>query len=181
MMSYMFVEEPDLTFSDLYGPDLTFPDIYGSEDLSGLWMSDEGLRDTAESSGNVQETPRRRMSRRARHAAFMKVDWLETSDAHILKVDLPGMKREDVKVTLEGTRLKITGERHAEKIEGPHSWHRLERPKGRFTRKFPLPHEPFRVDIDAIKASFQDGVLTVNIPIKGEPKREVKTIDISPV
>ncbi|MCO5579651.1 hypothetical protein L7F22_033508 [Adiantum nelumboides] len=154
-------------------------DMFVTEDLLDLIMADEGFWDTTDST-HVHDTPRRHMSRRARQAANLKVDWLEIPDsAHVFKADLPGVKCEDVKISIEDKCLKINGERQPEKVEQPHTWHRVERPKGRFSRKFALPSQGARMDVDAIKASLQDGVLTITIPTKAEEKPDVKTIEIS--
>ncbi|KAI5078562.1 hypothetical protein GOP47_0006233 [Adiantum capillus-veneris] len=154
-------------------------EMFAAEDLLDLiLMAEDGFWDTTDST-HVHEAPRRHMSRRARQAANLQVDWLEVPDAHIFKADLPGVKREDVKVSIEDNYLKINGERPLEKVEQPHTWHRVERPKGRFSRKFPLPNQGARMEVDAIKALLQDGVLTITIPMKGEQKPEVKTIEIS--
>ena len=79
------------------------------------------------------------------------------------------MKREHIKVSLEDKHLRIHGERpKSNEVEG--TWRRMERPKGRFNRRYPMP-DLDSVDVEAITARLEDGVLTVTIPIK---KREDK-------
>ncbi|KAL1219435.1 17.8 kDa class I heat shock protein [Cardamine amara subsp. amara] len=107
-----------------------------------------------------------------------RVDWRETPEAHVFKADLPGMKKEEVKVEIEDDSvLKISGERHVEKEEKQDTWHRVERSSGTFSRKFRLPEN---VKMDQVKASMENGVLTVTVP-KVEVKKaaEVKSIEIS--
>ncbi|KAJ8452562.1 hypothetical protein Cgig2_004898 [Carnegiea gigantea] len=104
-----------------------------------------------------------------------RVDWKETPEAHIFKLDLPGLKREEVKVEVEDGRiLRISGERSREKGDKNDKWHRVERSSGKFLRRFRLPEN---VKMDQVKATMENGVLTVIVP-KEEPKKpEVKTIE----
>ncbi|XP_031255453.1 18.1 kDa class I heat shock protein-like, partial [Pistacia vera] len=90
------------------------------------------------------------------------VDWKETPEAHEFKVDLPGLKKEEVKVEIEDDRvLQISGERNIEKEDKNDTWHRVERSSGKFSRRFRLPKN---VKMDQIKASMENGVLTVTVP-----------------
>ncbi|CAE5956794.1 unnamed protein product [Arabidopsis arenosa] len=107
-----------------------------------------------------------------------RVDWKETAEAHVFKADLPGMKKEEVKVEIEDDSvLKISGERHVQKEEKQDTWHRVERSSGQFSRKFRLPDN---VKMDQVKASMENGVLTVTVPkVETKNKAQVKSIDIS--
>ncbi|KAG5550363.1 hypothetical protein RHGRI_015352 [Rhododendron griersonianum] len=106
-----------------------------------------------------------------------KTDWKETPEAHIFRADLPGLRKDEVKVEVEEDRvLKISGERSVEREEKKDRWHRVERSSGKFVRAFRLPES---ARVDQMKASMQDGVLTVTVP-KGEARRAgVKSIHIS--
>ncbi|KAJ3700461.1 hypothetical protein LUZ61_004166 [Rhynchospora tenuis] len=105
------------------------------------------------------------------------IDWKETPEAHVFKADLPGVKKEEVKVEVEeGNVLKISGERHREKEEKNDKWHRVERSSGRFLRRFRLPEN---AKVDQVKAAMENGVLTVTVPKQEVKKPEVKAIDIS--
>ena len=86
--------------------------------------------------------------------------------------ELPGMKREEVELSLENNVLTISGEKHEETEQGEkgETFHLSERRWGRFSRSFVLPRE---VDQDRIHASFEDGVLMVSIP-KSEKARRRK-------
>ncbi|KAL3358629.1 hypothetical protein AABB24_015634 [Solanum stoloniferum] len=110
--------------------------------------------------------------------ANAKIDWKETPEAHVFKVDVPGIKKEEVKVEVEeGRILQISGERSREQEEKNDQWHRMERSSGKFIRRFRLPEN---AKTGEIKAAMENGVLTVTVPKEEEKKRsEVKAIDIS--
>ncbi|PKI46626.1 hypothetical protein CRG98_032968 [Punica granatum] len=100
-----------------------------------------------------------------------------TPEAHIFKADLPGLRKEEVKVEVEDGRvLQISGERRREREEKGDTWHRMERSTGQFTRRFRLPEN---AKMDQVKASMENGVLTVTVPKVEEKRSEVKKINIS--
>ncbi|KAI3788049.1 hypothetical protein L2E82_00674 [Cichorium intybus] len=106
----------------------------------------------------------------------VRIDWKETPEAHIFKVDLPGLKKEEVKVEVEeGRILQISGERSREKEEKNDKWHRVERSSGKFLRRFRLPEN---AKVDEVNAAMENGVLTVTVPKQEVKKPEVKAIDI---
>ncbi|CAM8889147.1 unnamed protein product [Rhodiola kirilowii] len=106
-----------------------------------------------------------------------RIDWKETPEAHVFKADLPGLKKEEVKVEVEdGSVLQISGERSREQEEKNDKWHRMERSSGKFVRRFRLPGN---VKMDEIKASMENGVLMVTVPKVEEKKPEVKSIEIA--
>ncbi|ONK62007.1 uncharacterized protein A4U43_C08F35840 [Asparagus officinalis] len=106
-----------------------------------------------------------------------RVDWKETPEAHVLKADLPGLKKEHVRVEVEdGHVLQISGERSKEKEDKNDRWHRVERSSGKFVRRFRLPEN---AKMDQVKATMEDGVLTVTVPKAEVKKPEVKSIEIS--
>ncbi|CAK9135705.1 unnamed protein product [Ilex paraguariensis] len=104
--------------------------------------------------------------------ANTRIDWKETPEA-----DLPGLKKEEVKVEVEeGRVLQISGERNKELEEKNDKWHRVERSSGKFLRRFRVPEN---VKVDQIKASMENGVLAVTVPKLPKKKPDVKAIDIS--
>ncbi|KAE9461126.1 hypothetical protein C3L33_06969, partial [Rhododendron williamsianum] len=84
-------------------------------------------------------------------------------------------RRGEVEVE-EGKILQISGERSKEQEEKNDKWHRIERSSGRFLRRFRLPDN---AKVDQVKASMENGVLTVTVPKEEEKKPEAKAIDIS--
>ncbi|KAK9998598.1 hypothetical protein SO802_018201 [Lithocarpus litseifolius] len=108
----------------------------------------------------------------------LRIDWKETPEAHVFKADLPGLVKEEVKVEVEeGQILQISGERSKEQEEKKDKWYRVERSSGKFLRRFRLPKN---ARTDQVKASMENGVLTVFVPTEGVVKKpEVKTIEIS--
>ncbi|KAI4993845.1 17.9 kDa class I heat shock protein-like [Hordeum vulgare subsp. vulgare] len=112
-------------------------------------------------------------------AAFAgaRIDWKETPEAHVFKADVPGLKKEEVKVEVEdGNILQISGERNKEQEEKTDTWHRVERSSGKFLRRFRLPED---AKADQIKAAMENGVLTVTVPKEEAKKPEIKSIQIS--
>ncbi|KAF7119786.1 hypothetical protein RHSIM_Rhsim13G0068500 [Rhododendron simsii] len=117
------------------------------------------------------------LSRENSAFATTRVDWKETPEAHVFKADLPGLKKEEVKVEVEDDRvLQISGERSVEKEEKDEAWHRVERSSGKFVRRFRLPEN---AKMDQVKAAMENGVLTVTVPKEEVKKPDVKSIEIS--
>ncbi|XP_052184412.1 17.4 kDa class I heat shock protein-like [Diospyros lotus] len=109
--------------------------------------------------------------------ANARIDWKETPEAHVFKADLPGLKKEEVKVEVEeGGILQISGERSKEQEEKNDKWHRVERSSGKFLRRFRLPEN---AKLEEVKASMENGVLTVTVPKAEQKKADVKAIQIS--
>jgi HSP20 family protein len=100
-------------------------------------------------------------------------DITEDDKEYLVKVELPEMKKEDVKVTVENGTLRISGERKAEKEEKTKKFHRIERSYGSFLRSFTLPEG---ADGTKVNAEYKDGVLTVHLPKTAEAKP--KAIDV---
>jgi HSP20 family protein len=95
------------------------------------------------------------------------VDIYETAQKDVVvKMDLPGLKREDIKVSFEHNTLAVEGERKAFADETD-QFHRAERAAGAFRRSFTLPAS---VDGSRVDAAYQDGVLTITLPRREEAK-----------
>lgn len=89
------------------------------------------------------------------------VDIAETEKEYVIKAELPEVRKEDVKVTVENGVLSIRGERKQEKEEKGKKFHRIERVYGSFARSFTLPDN---VDESKISATFKDGMLHLQMP-----------------
>jgi HSP20 family protein len=94
-------------------------------------------------------------------------DIYETADELIVKAELPEVKKEDVRVSIENNILTIRGERKFEAETKEEDYHRIERKYGEFTRGFALPNF---VDAGKVNAEFKDGVLRVTLPKREETK-----------
>ena len=100
------------------------------------------------------------------------VDIKETPENILVSVEVPGMKKEDIKVVLNGNQLTISGERKMEKEEKNETYHRIERSYGKFQRAITLPVE---LDESKVKASYEQGVLTITLPKAERAKpKEIK-------
>jgi HSP20 family protein len=102
-----------------------------------------------------------------------RVDITEDDKEFVVKAELPEVKKDDVKVTVEDGVLTIRGERKAEKEEKGKKYHRIERAYGSFERSFTLPEA---TDGSKISSEFKDGVLTMHLP--KNPNAKPKAIEI---
>jgi len=89
------------------------------------------------------------------------MDVVESNGNIEVKAELPGMKKEDIKVTVKDNILSVSGERKQEKETKDKTFHRIERYYGKFCRSIELPSE---VDSDKVKATYKDGVLNITLP-----------------
>ncbi|HXF94428.1 MAG TPA: Hsp20/alpha crystallin family protein [Nitrospiraceae bacterium] len=101
------------------------------------------------------------------------VDITEDDKEYLIKAELPEVKKEDVKLTIEDNVLSISGERKYEKEEKGRKYHRMERAYGSFMRSFTLPDD---ADGSKVSAEYKDGVLKVHVP-KSE-KAKPKAIEV---
>ena len=90
-----------------------------------------------------------------------EVDISQDDHEYLLKADLPEMKKDDVRVTVEDGILCVSGERKSEKEDHKRKFHRIERSSGSFRRSFSLPED---ADSTQVTAEFRDGVLKVHLP-----------------
>ncbi len=102
------------------------------------------------------------------------VDISETDVSYLVKAEIPGVKKEDVKVTIQDGMLTIQGERRQEKEEKGKKFHRVERSYGSFMRSFRVPDD---ADESSVKAEFKDGVL--NVTLVKSKKAKPKSIEVS--
>jgi HSP20 family protein len=103
------------------------------------------------------------------------MDLVEEGDHYVLRADLPGVEEDQVKVELEENVLTISGERKSKSEERKDGYYRIERASGEFSRSLTLPEG---VDPEAIKASFDKGVLEVSIPKPEERKPRRVAINV---
>jgi HSP20 family protein len=99
----------------------------------------------------------------------------ETKDAIEVNAELPGVDEKDIKVSLDGNRLAISGEKKGETKKDEKDWHVEERSYGSFYRSLSLPFKP---EDGAIEAHFDKGVLHLNIKKPAEDAKSAKTIEI---
>jgi HSP20 family protein len=104
-----------------------------------------------------------------------KIDVFEQHNRLVTRVDLPGMKKEDVSVEVTDGHLALSGERKRETEEKKDNFYRSEREYGSFYRAVPLPDG---VKLEDVKATFADGVLEVSIPLPAQPEAKVRKVQI---
>ncbi|MGH2943046.1 MAG: Hsp20/alpha crystallin family protein [Solirubrobacteraceae bacterium] len=98
------------------------------------------------------------------------MDLVETGEHFVLKADLPGLTQSDVNIEVENDVLTVSGERRTEHEEKHEGFYRLERATGAFSRSLTLPEG---IDAEAVRATFDNGVLEVRIPkpVQAKPRR----------
>lgn len=125
--------------------------------MLGRWPG----RSTGNNGGNFEWTP--------------SADISETDKEYLIRAELPAVKKEDVKVTVDDGMITIEGERKQQKEDKNEKMHRVESFYGHFTRSFSLPES---VDESAIRCESKEGVLTVHIPKAQTPKLQPKQIKV---
>lgn len=103
------------------------------------------------------------------------VDVYEDENSFLIKLEVPEVKKEDVKVDLHDDTLSISGVRRIENEEKREGYHRVERSYGEFYRSFALPPN---VNTDGINAQFKDGVLRLTLPKKEEAKPKQISVNV---
>lgn len=104
------------------------------------------------------------------------VDIIETESEYLIKAELPDVKKEDVKITLQEGVLTIQGERRQEREEKGKKFHRIEQTYGTFIRSFTLPDS---VDDAKASAEFKDGVLNLHLPESEKVKPRTIEVKVS--
>ena len=104
-----------------------------------------------------------------------KVDLFEKDGRLVTKVDLPGVKKEDVTVEVTDGHLALSGQRKRETEEKKDNVYRTEREWGTFYRAVPLPEG---VKLEDVKATFADGVLEVSVPLPAKAAAQVRKVEI---
>jgi HSP20 family protein len=105
------------------------------------------------------------------------VDIYETDGREVvLRAELPGLRREDISLTVENNTLTIRGERRRDDGIKEDRYHRIERAYGSFSRSFALPAS---VDAARVRAEYRDGVLTVSLPFREEARPREIQVELS--
>jgi HSP20 family protein len=104
-----------------------------------------------------------------------EIDVFEKDNRLVARIDLPGMKKDDVKVEVADGHLAISGERKSEAEEKKDDFYRCERQYGSFYRAVPLPEG---VKLEDVKATFSDGVLEVSVPLPAKPETKMRKVEI---
>jgi HSP20 family protein len=105
------------------------------------------------------------------------VDIYETEGKEIvLKAELPGLKREDIDLTVEQNTLTVKGQRRRDEGIRDEQYHRLERPQGSFSRSFTLPNT---IDASRVRAEYRDGVLTITLPVRQDARPRQIQVELS--
>ena len=98
---------------------------------------------------------------------YPRVDISESKDSYLIRAEVPGMKKEDFSLEVKDNTLTLSGEKKLEQPAEGVEYRRVERVAGKFVRTFTLPE---LVKHDAIKATYQDGVLEIQVPKAEEAK-----------
>ena len=105
------------------------------------------------------------------------VDIYSTGEHELMiKVEIPGMSKDDIEITVENFTLTIRGEKKTEADIKDDQFHRVERSYGAFTRSFALPHT---VDPNKVEAGYKDGVLTIKLPQREEAKPKQIKVNVA--
>lgn len=114
--------------------------------------------------------------REAEYGEWMPVlDVVEREGEVLVKAEIPGMKKEDIKVSVKDDLLTISGEKRQEEQEDGENWRRVERTYGSFKRLLSLPS----VDNEKVEATYKDGVLEIRLPKQESAKPKEIPIKVS--
>src|ERR1700756_2612379 len=105
-----------------------------------------------------------------------EVDISQDDHEYLLKADLPEIKKDDVRITVEDGILCVSGERKTEKEDHKRKFHRIERSFGNFRRSFTLPED---TDSTKVTAEFRDGVLKVHLPTTAKARSKALEVKVA--
>jgi HSP20 family protein len=141
-----------------------------------LWDPFANLEDIREEMNRLFDTSLRQRGGLFESAFAPAVDVVEEKDNFLVKVDLPGLTKEDVSVSIQDEFLTIKGERKHEVEKKETNYYHRERVHGTFQRTLELPT---RVDATKVLATFRDGVLHVTLPKAEEAKRKEIKVSVN--
>ena len=139
-----------------------------SRQLRPFRMLDDMLDDMARLFGPGFRFPMMQLPRRGAMAVLPRTDVVEKGHALIITAELPGVKKEDVRVKLEDDALVIRGETHVNEQVKDEEYVRMERSYGSFYRRLPLP---FQARVEEVQAGLNNGVLEIRIPEPAESQQ----------
>ncbi len=105
-----------------------------------------------------------------------RLDVKENDDEYVITVELPGLEEKDFDISLEEDVLTIKGEKKSRHEEDREGYHHVETVSGHFERRLRVPEG---IDTDSVKASFNNGVVSIALPKTEQPQPEVRTIPVS--
>lgn len=124
-----------------------------------------------------EQSPAQAAERRNSWPSWMPaVDIRETDAEYCVQAEVPGLRREDLKIQVEGNVLTLQGERTHEREEKGERSHRIERFYGSFCRRFTLPAD---AEAEKVSAEYKDGLVSVHIPKRTEDKPQSREIAVS--
>ncbi|XP_024365060.1 18.1 kDa class I heat shock protein [Physcomitrium patens] len=139
--------------------------FWGRERGVGSWDSNpwDPFETTDALIDSIYNHPGLSLARSLQGVTSTSVDWKETATEHVIKADVPGLSKNEIKVEVDDTQrvLRINGERRKEEERQTDEWHVLERGDARYLRQLALPEN---ANLDQITASVDNGVLTVTMP-----------------
>ena len=138
------------------------------ENLSEGWrelLSRSGNALTHYAKGQEPEKPGEMSLVKFPNWGLLAGEVIESEKSIVVKLEVPGMEKEDCQITIEGNTLYLSGEKRIERESDEGRYHIMERAYGNFQRAIPLPQN---VDGDKAEASYKNGVLTVRLPKIGE-------------
>ena len=105
-------------------------------------------------------------------AAYPALNIWASDEGHFITAEMPGVRADELEISIEGDTLTIQGERSADQVPEDAQYHRRERIHGKFSRSIQLP---FAVDSKQVEASFTDGVLKITMPrVEAEKPRKIE-------
>ena len=138
-----------------------------------LLLEDQGGSQGTSSSSSSDDGSRQLSTNTNRKTWRPLTDVSETDENVLVKMDLPGIPKENISIEVENNTLRVSGERTQEKKDDSEKFHRVERSYSKFHQQLPLPEG---VDPASVKASFEDGVLHLTIPKPPQKKNTVHKI-----